>query len=372
MVIRPNKIILKDRMSMLLIAIRQLSVNLGKVTGCCLFLCLGIFTPVQGYEQDYLIMADKQVQLYYQSRDSKVAAEYLEWAVSYRPRPAFLERAALNRLKIYIAPTEGEFYRLTGGSLPEWGVACAMPRSDLIVVRSPRLVPLWKEKPRSILLHEISHVFLDQQLRPAEIPRWFHEGFALYCSQAWDLGSFFELSLALVLGNFYSLDSITSGFPSGERASRLAYLQSYTVVEYLFISRDSKQLASLFSKWRETGDLDQAFRSAFGVTLLRFEKRWREWALVRYGWIKLLTSVTLVWLVAAVLFIFVYINRRIKFHRGLEQMRLQEARDRQWQEDHWQTTYTGQDGYQAGESSDSWKKSGDDRTDHPGPQPDKP
>ncbi|MFC1537349.1 peptidase MA family metallohydrolase [Gemmatimonadota bacterium] len=318
------------------------------------------------------MITDKRVELYYQPRDSKVAVEYLEWAASYRPRPAFLERVALNRLKIYVAPTEAEFYRLTGGNLPEWGVACAFPGLDLVVVRSPRLVPLWKEKPRSILLHEISHVFLDQQLRPAEIPRWFHEGFALYCSQAWDVGSFLKLSLALVLGNFFPLDSLTSGFPSGESASRLAYLQSYTVVEYLFSSRDSRQLASLFRKWRETGDLDKALRSGFGMTLLRFEKRWREWALVRYGWMKLLTSVTLVWLVAAILFIFVYINRRIKFHRGLDRMKLQEARDRHGQEGHWQTTYTEPEGYQAGESTESWKKSGHDRTAPPEEQSDKP
>ncbi|MBN2287821.1 MAG: hypothetical protein JXQ83_00715, partial [Candidatus Glassbacteria bacterium] len=128
--------------------------------------------PAQGYVPEYLVMRQKQVELFYQSPDSKVAGEYLAWAAAFSPAPEFLSRESVRGLKIYLAPSEGEFYRLTGGKLPEWGVACAMPRLDLIVVRSPRLVPLWKENPRRILLHEICHVFLDQQLRPAEIPRW--------------------------------------------------------------------------------------------------------------------------------------------------------------------------------------------------------
>ena len=327
---------------MVLVLIKKITVKFRLVASSFLLFC-PVFAYAQAYESNYRIIVDKGIELYFQDRDGKVASEYLAWAAAYRPRPEFLSGERLEGLRIYLAPTEGEFYRLTGGRMPEWGVACALPELDLVVVRSPRLVPLWKENPRSILLHEISHVFLDQQLRPGEIPRWFHEGFAMYCSQAWDLGNFLELSLSLVLGTFFPLDSLTTGFPSGESASRLAYLQSYTVVEYLFITRDSGQLAMLFERWRKLKDLDKAMRSSFGTTLLRFEKRWKQWALVRYGWMKLVTSLTLIWILAAVLFIFVYISRRAKFRCKLDEMRKRESLDSQIQTGPWDKNHTGQE-----------------------------
>jgi len=349
---------------MVLKMMKKTTLEFRGVAGCVLLLSLGFFFPAQGYESAYLAIGDRQIELYYQPRDSKVAAEYLAWAAAYRPRPEFLSRKSVDSLRIYIASTEGEFYRLTGGRLPEWGVACAMPRQNIIVVRSPRLVPLWKENPRSILLHEISHVFLDQQLRPAEIPRWFQEGFAMYSSQAWDLGSFLELSLSLVLDRFFALDSLAAGFPAGESASRLAYLQSYTVVEYLFSSREPPQLSMLFDRWRELGDLDKALRSSFGITLLTFEKRWKKWALVRYGWVKLLTSLTLIWILAAFLFIFVYISRRAKFKRKLEEMRMREAPDPRVEADYGETTYAAEEDFQAGPDA------ANDRGSRPGPSAD--
>ncbi len=332
--------------------------------------CLVFFVPAKGYEANYLVMTEKRVELYYQPRDGKVAAQYLSWATAYRPRPEFLSGSRPDSLRIYIAPTEGEFYRLTGGRLPEWGVACALPGLNIIVLRSPRLVPLWKEKPRNILLHEISHIFLEQQLRPAEIPRWFHEGFALYCSQAWDLGNFLELSLSLVLGRFFPLDSLATGFPAEEGASRLAYLQSYTVVEYLFTSRDTRQLSMLFDRWRELGDLDKALRSSFGITLLKFEDRWKEWALVRYGWMKLLTSITLIWIVAAVLFIFVFISRRAKFHRKLAEMKEREVLISKEEMDY-REAHTGPDDSQAEDHGRNVQLPEDERGDRPGSPSDK-
>jgi hypothetical protein len=99
----------------------------------------------------------------------------------------------------------------------------------------------------------------------------------------------------------------------------------------------------LFARWRKLGNLDKAMRSGFGTTLLRFEKRWKKWALVRYGWMKLVTSLTLIWILAAVLFIFVYISRRVKFRRKLDEMRKRESLDSQIQTDPWDKNHTGQE-----------------------------
>ncbi|HUU28581.1 MAG TPA: hypothetical protein VM123_12290 [archaeon] len=308
-----------------------------KILRICFFLSL-LFVPAYGSEfadqeaAEYEKIVENQVVVYYQPPDSKVAREYLTWSTEFVPHPDFLRKAGLKKLAVYIAPTNQEFTRLTGGRLPEWGVACALPQEDAVIVRSPRIVPLWKENPREILLHEIAHVFLEQQLSPAEIPRWFHEGFAVYSSSMWGIESSLEFSVALLVGAVAPMKALSRDFPADEVAARRAYLQSYTLIEYMFGNWQDQQLALLFQKWREQGELDKALRISLGLTLMQLENRWRKWVEVRYGWLKLLTSVTVIWIFAAGLFIAVYISRRLKFKKKLKEMKLQEIKvlEEQW------------------------------------------
>jgi len=287
----------------------------------CFFRPLFSAEPAGGYR----ILASNGVVVYYSAADEKVARQYLNWAVSFTPRPDWLGAGLPPELSIYIAPTLDEFDRLSGGRLPEWGVACAMPGESLVIVRSPRIVPLWLEDPKQILQHEISHVILEHWLSPSQIPRWFHEGFAQYASGMWDIGNSLEFSVALLIGRVQPLDALAGGFPNSEKAARRAYLQSYTAVEFLFIRWEPVHLQLLFRKWRELGSLDRALRMSLGLTLGQFEKRWKSWAEIRYGWLKLLTSVTLIWIMAAVLFIGVYVTRRQRFKRRLSEMQYAES-----------------------------------------------
>jgi len=284
--------------------------------------------------EEYLVAGREPVSVYYSPADEKVALAYLDWAEAWVPRPEWMRGRPFSRLEIWVAPSLGEFHRLTGGLLPEWGVACALPEDAEVIVRSPRIVELWREEPREVLSHEIAHVFLYQFLGGAEVPRWFHEGFALYCSRMWDLDDFLDFSVALLLGRTFTLDQLKDGMPADEDAARRAYLQSYTVVEYMFNYWDPLQQELLFRSWRAEGDLDRALRNSLGLTLAQFEERWAGWAGVRYGWLKLVTSVTLLWIVAAVLFLAVYVIKRRKFRRKLGEMRLRE-------EEAWRRTLPG-------------------------------
>jgi len=106
----------------------------------------------------------------------------------------------------------------------------------------------------------------------------------------------------------------------------MAYLQSYTVVEFMFGRWNESQIQLLFERWREMGDLDTALRVSLGLTLAQMEQLWLEWAGVRYGWLKLLTSATLMWIAAALLFVVIYIVRRRRYKIKLRAMQLRESR----------------------------------------------
>ena len=295
------------------------------------FLLLITFSPMLSQADEnaglekYARISSGRTVIYHRDRERNFAHDCLNWSMNFNSRLGFLNGAKPGRLVIIIAPTESEFFRISRGMAPEWGVACAFPEKDIILLRSPRLIPLWKESPRSILIHEISHVFLDQQLRPAKIPLWFHEGFATWVADIWGLGNSVSLSLAMVFDRMFSLDELTDHFPvNGDRA-RLAYQQSFTVVEYLFSSRNDEQLKLLFESWHQSGDLDTAMRERFGITLHRFEERWKAWAHTRYGWLKFLTGTSVIWLTIAVLFVFVYISRRTMYHKRLDELKQREA-----------------------------------------------
>ncbi len=276
--------------------------------------------------QNYRSIGRGVTTVYYHTEDAAVARDYLEWASAYRPRPEWIQTtSSLQSLSIYIAPSRQEFDALSGGLLPEWGVACAIRGTDVVIVRSPRIVELWREDPREILNHEITHIFLEQYLAGARVPRWFHEGYALYASRMWGLESFLRFSVAVLAGRVFSLRELDRGMPENEEWAELAYIQSYTVVEFMFEHWNDAQMQLLFERWRATGDLDSALRSSLGLTLSRLEDKWRDWAGVRYGWLKLLTSATLMWIVAALLFLVVFARRRSRDKKKLEDMRRRES-----------------------------------------------
>lgn len=276
----------------------------------------------------YFSLTAGLAKVFYRSPDSATASNYLHWIVSFAPRGEIFPGERLGIVSLIIAPDEKEFQRLSGGALPEWGVAFALPEQDLVIMRSPRIITEWLEQPRTVLNHELSHIFLDQRLRPAAIPRWFQEGYALWNAEMWGLEDMFETSVALALGSFMPLRELRDGFPLSETLARRAYLQSYTVVDYLASNWNSRQLDLLFERWRETGELDNALRFSLGLTLDKFESNWHEWAGVRYGWLRLLGSATLLWIIAAGLFILVFVYRRRRYKNEIDKMRRIENRYR--------------------------------------------
>jgi len=283
-------------------------------------------TPAAGMA--YRELRSGTVVVLYRNPDSASAAQYLQWATAFRPRNGILTGWRLGEVTICLAADENEFQRLSGGALPEWGLAFAMPSSDLVIVRSPRIATGVLEDPRVVLNHELSHVFLDQALRPAAVPRWFQEGYALWSAEMWGLEDMFETSVALAVGSFLPFRELSAGFPQQEALARRAYLQSYTVIDYLSSRWNESQRNLLLQRWRESGDLDTALRLSLGLTLDKFEAGWREWVGVRYGWLRLLGSVTLLWIVAAGLFILVFVFRRRRYSSELKKMKRIESRYR--------------------------------------------
>ena len=193
---------------------------------------------------------------------------------------------------IDVAGDPATFRALIGPSAPEWGVAVAFPRSQRIVMQG-RYAGAEEGNPIEILRHEIAHLALQEALGELP-PRWFDEGYAAYSAQEWGREETLATNFALVLRGVPSLDSLDNRFYSGAQRATGAYALAYTAVAELAALDRERGLSLFFEQWRRTRSMDDAVRAAYGMTLSRFETRWRSRTRRRYGALALVTDLAIV------------------------------------------------------------------------------
>jgi hypothetical protein len=80
-------------------------------------------------------------------------------------------------------------------------------------------------------------------------------------------------------------------------------------------------LANFFRYWTATGSMEKAIRQAYGMTGEQFEKHWKQRTRSRYGALALVTNVSAVFGLFAVLLLPLVIRKRRRDRRKLEALR---------------------------------------------------
>ncbi|HKP76826.1 MAG TPA: hypothetical protein VJT67_14950 [Longimicrobiaceae bacterium] len=224
---------------------------------------------------------------------------------------------------IVLAPDAAAFRAATEGGAPEWAGGVAIPELRRIVLPAYPTPRSAEDDRGTILRHEIAHLVLHERV-PGIVPRWFDEGYAEVASGGWDVESAWKLRVAFVTGGVPPLDSLTLDWPRGEQDAATAYLLSATAVDYLRRRAGERGMALLFDNWRREKDFERALRTSFGITLGQFEDEWRRDVRTRYGWLAMLSSMALVWLLATGLVLVAWIPRRRRNRRKLAAMDAEE------------------------------------------------
>jgi len=278
--------------------------------------------------------------LLYHPAQAGLASDLARATADAPPLPALppesQPRGAEPPIRVWLAPDEAAFRRLSGGSPPEWGAGIALPERGVIVLpayATDRARPA--ELPR-ILRHELAHVGLARALPGLRIPRWLHEGYARWAAGELDPEATWRIRVAFALGRAPDLDSLTLDWPGGAESARLAYMLSASAVQYLVEEAGERGLRRLFERWRESGDLDMAMRGTYGVTLGQFEEDWKQWVGERYGWAAALAHATVFWAIASILLVWLFVRRRRRDREKLERMRATEPPD---QPAYWEESY---------------------------------
>ncbi len=258
-------------------------------------------------------------------RDEPLARSLLASAVARDTFPGLPRSQA--SVQIAIAPDAARFREWIGLAVPEWGAAVAFPAEGRIVMQGSR-AGSGAGDPLVVLRHELAHLAMFEALG-WRAPRWFSEGYASYAAGEWGREEVLTTNLALVLRGIPSLARLDSALSGGRGEVSAAYALAHRAVAELAAIDQERGLDLFIRYWRETGDLDRAVRSAYGLTLAAFEERWQSRTRRRYGALALFADLTLFALVVLVVVVPLYVSRRRRDRRRLEKMRSsEEAADR--------------------------------------------
>ncbi len=222
---------------------------------------------------------------------------------------------------------------------PDWVAGLASGRGGYIALRAER----GGGGPGSlatVFRHELAHLGL-YAATDGRAPRWLQEGYAQYASGSWNWEEAWRLRVALLFRGEDALRELALGFPRDAEGARLAYLLSYTAVHELAAMGGERGLAAFFGAYREGGGTDAALRRVYGLTLGRFEERWRERVEARYGWLYVVSRASVFWVAVTLLLLWMGWRRRRRDRRRLEGLREAERREEgrgeegPWEEGGW-------------------------------------
>lgn len=235
---------------------------------------------------------------------------------------------------VFIAPDGPAFDSLTGGHVPEWGAAVAIPDLGRIVIprEADRRTRGWTEA--RVLQHEWAHIGLHQYLPGLRVPRWFDEGYAEWASGGWSQAQGWRLRVAFALGRAPALDSLVLDWPRDRASAELAYLLSATAVEYLVRESGERGLRRFLETWKEAGSFPAAFGRVYGVTPGQFEEDWKKYVRRRYGWLFVLSHSAVFWLTLTLALLVLVRIRRGRNREAMARLRATEPPDQPafWEE----------------------------------------
>ncbi|MDA1193115.1 MAG: peptidase MA family metallohydrolase [Candidatus Poribacteria bacterium] len=233
-----------------------------------------------------------------------------------------------NRLiQIYLADSPSSFQQLSDAPIQDWAQGYAFPTQGIIALLNPtgsgRL-----ERLDEVTRHEVAHVclgFLSGEAHES-IPTWFHEGFAMYVSERWDLMHQARLLTAELLRRFIPLEELDGAFPAEGSAAQLAYSESFSAVRSLVFDHSFSQLRTLLHRLNEGEPFEDAFTKTFGVTTPMFALDWRDSATSGFQWVGIVGGLIAVGAVFTPIFLYGHARRIRQRRRRLDEWAEEEAK----------------------------------------------
>ncbi len=275
---------------------------------------------------NYYAFQTKLVAIHSAAADSGLAKSLLPMAENFGKRIS--DNLAISfdfQIRIFIAPHEDEFSRLTQGRIPEWGVAATIHNPLSIVLKSPRSDENTRRRIIPILRHEIAHFILNKATGGALIPRWFHEGFAVVTADEMTFGRRRKASRILATDKAIPLHRINQIFSFYPHDVETAYAECGSAMGYFLKITAHHGVADLARFVRNGSSFEEAFYFATGLTTEQFEEYWKESGKDPFAWGFFIWYLDeILWSVIPFLAILAFILRGIRNRRTLKHWEIEE------------------------------------------------
>ncbi len=228
---------------------------------------------------------------------------------SYDKISAFLDVSLTNPISVYAVDSEDEFRSLVGDGFPDWGVGCAIPEQNVIILKSPYRFKYYRSFSQ-VVTHELAHIFLGKYANGKKIPRWLDEGFAMHQSQEWTIGQDVAVARAVLTGSTLSLSDIESVNAFSQSKAELAYTESFLAISFLYDQYGKGTEKELLAQLANGSSLDIAFMRTIGSNYLSFQLDFEKYLKTKYNWVSFLGDTYFVWLGLAFLIVILYFLKK--------------------------------------------------------------
>ena len=209
--------------------------------------------------------------------------------------------------------------------VPLWAAGVAYPPENVIVLRSPRAVKGSSGDLIPIFAHELSHIALGRALAGVAVPVWLDEGLAVYEAREWNFSRLAVLTEASLMDRLIPLAVLTRAFPETEPQAELAYAESFMFLSFLINKLGPGAFHRLIRDYTHYGDLEGALRRSTGLPLRELERQWLVYLKLRVSWLPIITSVSTLWFIATLIFIYGYFRKKKQAEQRLREMAAEEA-----------------------------------------------
>jgi hypothetical protein len=299
---------------------------MGKTLTAIIFVLLMFVSPA-GAGVGELRMENSRFVIRYAAGDEGLAAELERESLRIRERViADIGVDFAEKTEIRLCPTLEAFREAQPGGtwIPLWAIGVAYPAENVIVLRSPRAAKGSRIDVVDVFAHEFSHVALGRALAGVAVPVWLNEGLAMYEAREWTFSRISVLTRASLMDRLIPLPVLTLSFPEEEGPAELAYAESFMFVSFLINKVGREAFHRLIRDYTRYGDLEGALRRGTGMNLTDLEERWLVYLKLRVSWIPIITSVSTLWFIAALIFVYGYARKKRQAKRRLKEMEKEE------------------------------------------------
>lgn len=197
--------------------------------------------------------------------------------------PGFSPTLRRGPVTIVMAPTNAifhkEFQRHTGRQAPQWVLAVAISHLRLVLIRSEGIQVLSSNDLVLTLRHELTHILMfDIEFQSSRrLPRWFHEGIAMWASgETLTRAQVLQLAAKARRRNLLAFLELEKTFPSHSARVHEAYLQSLCYITWLDQQLKQRQLSwpLVIEELRQGASIDAALFRHWQIDEPEFE--WRQ------------------------------------------------------------------------------------------------